>query len=113
MKRPNNSGAYPRIWDVVAQIPRGKVASYATIARAAGFASHARMAGYALHHLPDGLEIPWHRVVNAAGRISLGGESGKRQRQLLMEEGVAFKLDRIDMEEFGWKPDRKKRPQKR
>jgi methylated-DNA-protein-cysteine methyltransferase-like protein len=61
------------------------------------------MAGYALHHVPGGSEIPWHRVINAAGRISLPGERGEEQERLLSREGVVFSRGRVDMKKFGWK----------
>jgi methylated-DNA-protein-cysteine methyltransferase related protein len=102
-KKTSNLGAYQKIWRVVSQIPKGKVASYGTVARQAGFPTQPRMAGYALHGLPDGIDIPWHRVVNSQGKISLGGEIGARQRLLLENEGVVFSNNRIKLELFGWR----------
>ncbi len=83
---------YDRIYDVVRRIPCGRVATYGQVAREAGLGGQARLTGYALHNLPEGSDVPWHRVVNARGRISLddtyGG--GNLQRALLEAEGVTF-----------------------
>jgi len=102
MKRSSSLAVYPRIWRTVSRIPRGKVASYGTIARLSGFPIQPRIAGYALHNLPDGIDIPWHRVINARGRISLPGKRGVEQRQLLEREGILFVRSTIDMKKFGW-----------
>ena len=63
--------SYQRIYAVVRQIPEGRVATYGQVASLAGLAGQARQVGYALHALPDGTAVPWHRVVNASGGISL------------------------------------------
>jgi len=78
------------------------VATYGTVARLSGFPGQARLVGYALHALPPGLEIPWQRVVNAGGRISLRGEAARAQRLRLEEEGIVFTRERIDLSRFGW-----------
>jgi len=85
--------AYPRIWAVVRRIPRGKVATYGQIAALAGLPHAPRVAGYALHALPDGSAVPWHRVVAAGGKLSLGRLSPHgaiTQRIRLEKEGVTF-----------------------
>ena len=71
-----------RIWQVVASIPEGKVATYGGVAQKAGIARAARRVGQALRSLPSDTRIPWHRVVNAQGRISLpeGSTSHHTQR---------------------------------
>ncbi len=91
---------------MVRRIPRGRVASYGQVAALAGLAGHARQVGYALHALPEDNEVPWHRVVNAAGRISLRRESsgGALQRALLETEGIVFHAGRIDLQRYGWAP---------
>jgi methylated-DNA-protein-cysteine methyltransferase related protein len=98
---------YGRIYAVVRRIPAGKVATYGQVAELAGLERHARMAGYALHALPDHTTVPWHRVINAQGRLSLradGEGSVLRQRFLLEEEGVVFDLSgRVSLKRFGWK----------
>jgi len=83
---------YERIYRQVSSIPAGRVSTYGRIAGAAGIPGHARQVGYALHRLKPGSEVPWHRVVNAAGMISLAPASHGYtiQRQLLESEGVRF-----------------------
>ena len=85
------------IWQLVASIPRGRVATYGTIARMAGYPSHARMVGGILKKLPAKSKIPWYRVVNAQGKISFPVDSAAylRQRQQLEDDGVAFRGDKI------------------
>jgi methylated-DNA-protein-cysteine methyltransferase related protein len=95
-----------RIIAIVNRIPRGKVATYGQVARLAGMPGHARLTGYALHRLPDGSKVPWHRVVNAKGGISLGADSfaGSLQRALLESEGVAFNIrNAIPLNRYQWK----------
>jgi methylated-DNA-protein-cysteine methyltransferase-like protein len=91
-RQPAGDGAYARIYAVVRRIPRGRVATYGQVAELAGLAGHARQVGYALHALPDGTAVPWHRVINAAGAVSLRAVPGIEltQRQLLEREGVSF-----------------------
>ena len=87
--------AYARIYAAVSRVPRGRVATYGQIAGVAGLPGQARMVGYALSALPEGSRVPWHRIVNAAGRISLrSGERpmGEIQRFLLEKEGVAYDI---------------------
>ena len=99
------SGLYETIWKTVRRIPRGRVASYGQVARVAGLQSHARLVGYALHSLPPGVPVPWHRVINAQGKISLPERNRHRrlQQQLLESEGIVFRRGRVDMKKFGWK----------
>jgi methylated-DNA-protein-cysteine methyltransferase-like protein len=103
--------AYARIYAVIVRVPKGRVATYGQIAGEAGLPGHARMVGYALSALPEGSRVPWHRVVNAAGRISLrsGGEDGRPmgriQRYLLEKEGVRFgEGGAIPLGRFRWRP---------
>ena len=88
-----------RIWKAVAEIPCGEVASYGGIARRAGAPRRARLVGHALKVAPDALKLPWHRVLNAQGRISLpaGSKAHRMQRRLLAEEGVVFRNGRVDL----------------
>ena len=86
-----------RIWRVVADIPPGSVASYGQVAELAGLPGGARRVGRCLSRLPAGTRLPWHRVVNAAGAISLPGDAGRRQRELLLDEGVTFDGDRVNL----------------
>jgi methylated-DNA-protein-cysteine methyltransferase-like protein len=83
------------------------VATYGQVARLAGIAGHARQVGYALHALPDGGDVPWHRVVNARGHISPRSQPGddRLQRHLLEAEGIAFDLSgKLSLDRFGWRP---------
>src|SRR5690606_19840182 len=87
-------GAYRRIYAIVRRIPRGRVATYGQIAELAGLAGHARQVGYALSALGSRskahADVPWQRVVNARGEVSLRAEVGwdEIQRSLLEDEGV-------------------------
>ena len=95
-----------RIYEVVAQIPHGRVATYGQIAALAGAPRHARQVGYALYDLPSGGSLPWHRVINARGEVSPRTEPGWDgfQRQLLEAEGVEFRRGRVDLERYRWEP---------
>ena len=102
---------YERVWAAVKQIPRGKVATYGQIAALAGMPRHARQAGYALAATPANKKIPWHRVINAQGKISLRlkhweGGSDDLQRILLEAEGVLFdSTGKVDLKRFRWQPE--------
>ena len=91
-----------RIWQVVADIPPGTVATYGQVAEMAGLPGGARRVGRCLSRLPSETQLPWHRVVNAAGGISLPGTAGNRQRQRLLDEGVAFEGDRVALDRSRW-----------
>ena len=96
---------FERIYEVVMQIPKGKVATYGKVAMLAGNPRWARVVGYALHNNPAPGVIPCHRVVNREGKVAeafvFGG--GSRQRDLLIEEGIVFKPDgSIDLKKYGW-----------
>lgn len=97
---------YKRIYGVVRRIPRGRVATYGQIASLAGLSGRARQVGYALHALPGATAVPWQRVVNASGAISLRPMTGGiSQRLLLEQEGVRFDgRGRIPLEKFRWRP---------
>jgi methylated-DNA-protein-cysteine methyltransferase-like protein len=103
-----SANRYERIYSIVARIPRGRVATYGQVARLAGFAGHARLVGYALSALNEGSRIPWHRVVNATGRISSRGDGGPMsilQRLRLERECVRFDAGHcISLELFRWRP---------
>ncbi len=103
----NSPGIDQRIWQVVALIPPGRVATYGEVARQAGLPGAARRVGRALRTLPAGTRIPWHRVINARGRLSLpeGGVGHRTQRERLKGEGIAFRANgSIDLHRFGWVP---------
>ena len=103
--RDSEAGLHQRIHEAVSRIPRGRVATYGQIARLAGLSGQARLVGYAMHALPTGSRVPWQRVINARGEISLPGSSAVRQRELLEREGVRFDAKgRIDLDRFLWQP---------
>ncbi len=81
----------------VRRIPRGRVATYGQVAHAAGFPGAARQVAWALHF--SSVDVPWHRVVGAGGRILLGGHLGMEQRLRLETEGVRFLGSRVNMHE--------------
>jgi methylated-DNA-protein-cysteine methyltransferase-like protein len=98
----------------VARIPRGRVATYGQVARLANLPGHARLLGYALAALDENTRIPWHRVVNARGEISLrsdDGPAGILQRLRLEREKVIFDArDRIRLGRFRWRPRARRLP---
>jgi methylated-DNA-protein-cysteine methyltransferase-like protein len=113
MRSPDRrrQGAFAGIWSVVARIPPGRVATYGQIARMAGLPGAARTVGWALGALPadrapGGRDGPWHRVINATGRVSArgpGDDACRRQLARLRREGVRPAADGvIDLERFGW-----------
>lgn len=99
-----NKNSYERIYDVVRQIPRGKVATYGQVAALAGNRRWARVVGYALHVNPDPEGIPCYRVVNRLGEVSaafaFGG--GNRQIELLAADGIPCVDGRVDLKRYQW-----------
>jgi|SRR5690606_4325118 len=93
------------IWQIVASIPKGKVATYSQVARLAGYPNHARYVGFTLKNMPEDTTLPWHRVVNAQGRISFaaGSEAYQRQRSLLESEGIVFDNMKLPLRTYGWR----------
>ncbi|MBQ6825086.1 MAG: MGMT family protein [Clostridia bacterium] len=96
---------FEKIYNVVKQIPKGKVATYGLVATLAGNPRWARVVGYALHVNPEPFIIPCHRVVNREGRVApafaFGGENV--QRQLLENEGIVFEKNGcIDLKKYCW-----------
>lgn len=98
-----NGSLYQKIWNAVRKIPPGRVSSYGRVASAAGMPGQARLVGYALHSLASD-DVPWHRVINVRGAISLPDADGQAalQQALLEAEGVVFVQGRVDMARFGW-----------
>lgn len=99
--------SHAQVFAVVRRIPRGRVATYGQVAALAGFPGHARQVGYALSALDADAPVPWHRVVNAQGRISLrSAEAGGAMLQQLRleQEGVAVRGGRVRLAEFAWRP---------
>ncbi len=95
-----------RVYMVLASIPPGTVVTYGQVAALAGLPRAARMVGRILGNLPKGTELPWHRVINAAGKISLPEDSPsfKLQKARLQEEGVVLNNNRVSLKKFNWQP---------
>ena len=92
------------IWQALAQVPSGKAVSYGQLAALAGLPGYARFVGTTLKKLPNDTRLPWHRVVNAAGRISFPENSPKfvEQKQRLRSEGIIFNNNRIGLNRCRW-----------
>ena len=107
---PNPQAYYQQAWDLVRQIPRGKVATYGQIAlmlpppMGVDFESYKafspRWVGGAMAACPD--DVPWQRVINSQGKIS-ERPGAEKQRILLEDEGIVFVKDKIDLKKYGWK----------
>jgi len=94
---------FQRVHEMVRRIPPGRVATYGQIAELLDWPRGARTVGWALRALKPGSGVPWHRVVNARGRISINDAA--HQRALLEAEGVAFdETGRIDLNRYRWTP---------
>lgn len=91
------SGALEAIWQVVCAIPRGQASTYGAVARAAGLPGRARLTGFALRVAPEELNLPWHRVVGAGGRIVFptGSREHREQARRLRAEGVSVSAGRV------------------
>jgi methylated-DNA-protein-cysteine methyltransferase related protein len=99
---------YTRVYACVAAVPRGRVITYGHVALLLGSPAAARAVGYALHNLPAGSEVPWWRVINARGEISLRGRGAAAdlQRAMLEREGVVFSAEGVvDLRRYRWWPD--------
>jgi methylated-DNA-protein-cysteine methyltransferase-like protein len=103
------------LWDpvykLVKRIPRGRVLSYGAVAKALRLKGGARSAGRAMSATPQGKGIPWHRVLNSAGKIVIREPYASLQRKLLESEGIEVIENRVKMKSYLWSPPRK-RPRK-
>ena len=101
---------FARVKKIIKRIPKGRVATYGQIAMLAGNPRGARQVVRALHSSSEKDNLPWQRVINSKGRISLRPGSGlELQRSILEAEGVVFALDgSIDLARFQWRPRRQK-----
>ena len=105
---PTNRTFYDRVYAFVERVPTGRVVTYGQVALELGSPAAARAVGYALHFLPPDSGVPWWRVVNVRGAISLKGRGAGAdlQRQLLEDEGIAFDgADRMDLKRLRWWPE--------
>ncbi len=93
---------YERIYALVREIPSGRVTTYGQLGAMCGIGD-SRVVGEAMNASHD---LPWQRVINSRGEISLKGATGAQQRKLLEQEGVEFDANgRVDLEKYGWVPD--------
>jgi methylated-DNA-protein-cysteine methyltransferase related protein len=87
--------------NIIKSIPQGKVMTYGQVAKVAGNPWGARQVSRILHSMSRSYDLPWHRVVNAKGKISLEGEAKFIQASLLVDEGIEFSNDIINLDIFG------------
>ncbi len=98
---------YEQVYSLVRKVPRGSVVTYGQVAVLLGAPTASRAVGYALHNLPAGSDVPWWRVINSQGRVSLKGRGAQADLQLalLKNEGVSFdESDRTDLHRYRWWP---------
>ena len=99
--------AHARVFAAIAAIPRGRVASYGAIAARAGLPGRARLVGRLLGEVPDGMVLPWYRVLRSSGHIAMppGSRGFREQSRLLRAEGVEVKNGRVALSAFGLDAD--------
>lgn len=105
-RRVVTEGFHARVYEVVRGVPAGWVTTYGDVATVLGSPRVARHVGWALAALPDGHDVPWHRVINAKGMISHRGDvhRGAEQRRLLEAEGITFDAaGRVDLRQLRWR----------
>ncbi|MDM1753830.1 MGMT family protein [Acinetobacter towneri] len=93
------------ILNVVCLIPAGQVATYGQVARLAGLPKHARLVGYVLKHLSAEHTVPWHRVINAQGEISLSklnAQGENIQILKLQAEGILVIAEKVNLKQYQW-----------
>jgi methylated-DNA-protein-cysteine methyltransferase-like protein len=95
------------VYQLVKQIPRGRVLSYGVVARILRLSGGARSAGRAMAATPAGKGVPWHRVLAASGKIVIREPYRSLQRKLLESEGVEVIESRVQMKQYLWTPTRK------
>jgi methylated-DNA-protein-cysteine methyltransferase-like protein len=115
---PDQQAYYERVWNLVRQVPHGKVVTYGQIAQMLSppmgvepqvyKAFGPRWVGGAMASCP--VDVPWQRVINSQGKVSVR-PGAKRQRQLLEEEGIVFVKDKVDLKVYQWRgPDQEEGP---
>lgn len=93
------------VWAVVQDIPAGHVLTYGEVARLSGLPRYARRVSQAMRRAPSDMQLPWHRVINAQGRISFPPDSSawQQQKELLEKEGVVFVNGQVDLTRYGYR----------
>lgn len=96
---------YQNVWKVVSEIPSGHVLTYGEVARLSGMPRQARRVSQALRRAPRVMNLPWHRVINAQGKISFPEDSSgwQKQKDKLVDEGIVFLNGKIDLDHFGYR----------
>lgn len=111
---PQGQNLYFRIYNAIRKVPAGQVATYGQIAAVIGAPQSARIVGWALRSLPDNTQVPWQRVINKEGMISIENMHTPKslQAELLKREGVEVVLKDgnfwVDLEKYLWKPPLRK-----
>ena len=102
-----SSTQYQKIWDIIIKVPKGSISSYGRIADMAGLPRRARLVGSALKDAPKDMKLPWHRILNADGRIAFPADSRlyKLQKERLMAEGIIVNNGRVDLKKYLWQQD--------
>ena len=97
---PEMNHALEAIWNVIAAIPRGQVSTYGNVALMAGLPGRARLTAYALRNMPEGMHLPWHRVLGAGGKIVFpkGSTHHREQARRLRGDGIPVKDGRVPRE---------------
>jgi methylated-DNA-protein-cysteine methyltransferase-like protein len=105
VKKTVDANWYQSVWKVVSEIPSGHVLTYGEVARLSGMPRAARRVSQALRRAPRAMELPWHRVINAQGKISFPEDSSgwMQQKDELENEGVVFLNGKVDLERFGYR----------
>lgn len=93
--------AKQEVWQIVHSIPAGKVATYGQIASLAGMPAKSRLVGKILSKLPPGTKLPWHRVINSAGKIT--NPNSKAQIERLKEEGITPINGKVSLKLYQWR----------
>ncbi|HET7330873.1 MGMT family protein [Dyella sp.] len=98
---------YLKVYAAIAAIPPGRVASYGAIAARAGLPGRARLVGRLLGEVPDGMKLPWFRVLRSSGQIAMppGSRGFREQCRLLRAEGIEVKNGRVPLARFGLDAD--------
>jgi methylated-DNA-protein-cysteine methyltransferase-like protein len=99
--------SHARVYEAIAAIPRGRVASYGAIAARAGLPGRARLVGKLLGETPEGMDLPWYRVLRASGHVALppGSRGFREQCRLLRAEGIEVVNGRVPLSRFGLDAD--------
>jgi methylated-DNA-protein-cysteine methyltransferase-like protein len=101
------------VYAFVKKIPRGKVVTYGSVAKAIKLKGGARTAGHAMAATPRGQAIPWHRVVGAGGKLLIREPYASLQKKLLASEGAQITETRVNMKTAAWKPPAARKPRKK